>query len=76
MRCEAEVRARLQAGEMELQALGADISRLSLEVKVGGEGWRTALETLSARIERRRALQAQLDSLRWVLTPESSLLAG
>jgi hypothetical protein len=76
MRCETEVRARLLAGELEMQVLGADISRLSLEVKVGGEGWRRALETLSARIERRRALQVQLDSLRWVLTPESSLLAG
>jgi hypothetical protein len=76
MRCETEVRARLLAGELELQALGADISRLSLEVKVGGEGWRLALDTLSTRIERRRALQAQIDSLRWVLTPETSLLAG
>lgn len=76
MRCEAEVRAQLQAGEAELQYLGEDIRRLSIEVKVGGEDWRMSLETLSARIERRRALQAQLDSLRWVLTPEASRLAG
>lgn len=72
MRCEAEVRSQLQAGEMELRSLAEDIHRLSMEVKIGGEGWRAALETLSARIERRRALQAQLDSLRWVLTPSQA----
>lgn len=76
MRCETEVRARLLAGEKELQALRDDISRLSLEVKVGGDGWRMALELLSARLDRRRALEAQLDSLRWVLTSEMGLLAG
>jgi hypothetical protein len=76
MRCEAEVHDRLYAAEAEQKFLAAEIARLSIEVKLGDEGWREALETLSARIERRRALQAQMDSLRWVLTSDAVRLAG
>ncbi|MDB5059538.1 MAG: hypothetical protein JWO59_3010 [Chloroflexi bacterium] len=76
MRCEAEVHDRVYAGETELKALADEIARLSIEVKLGGDRWREALETLSVRIERRRALQAQMDSLRWVLTSDAARLAG
>jgi hypothetical protein len=76
VRCEAEVHSRLDHGEAELQRLTADITKLSLEVKLGGEGWRSALEALSAKYEQRRGLQAQLDSLRWVLTGEPTLRTG
>ena len=76
MRCEAEVRARLSAGEHELRVLGQEINKLSMQVKVGDEGWRTALETLSTCIEQRRTLYVQLDSLRWVLAAEAERLAG
>ncbi len=76
MRCEAEVHSRLDHLEAELQRLTADIAKLSIEVKLGGEGWRTALDALSAKHEQRRSLQAQLDSLRWVLTGEPARLAS
>ncbi len=76
MRCEAEVHERLYSGEAELVRLAEEISRLSLEVKLGADGWRAALERLSETLQRRRALQAQLDSLRWVLTGDTERLAS
>ena len=76
MRCEAEVHERLYFEEAKLQRLAEDISRLSLEVKLGADGWRASLEKLSAALQERRALQAQLDSLRWVLTGDSEQLAS
>jgi hypothetical protein len=76
MRCEAEVHDRLYSGEADLARLAEEISRLSLEVKLGAEGWRAALEKLSETLQRRRALQAQLDSLRWVLTGDTERLAS
>ncbi len=75
MRCEDEVHARLREGEDELRALAEEINKLSLQVKIGDQGWREALECLSVRMERRRALRAQLDSLRWVLTLETEAVA-
>ena len=76
MRCEDEVQARLIAGERELQQLNDEIARLSIVVKIGDEGWREALERLALRNERRRALLAQLDSLRWVLTRDEQRIAS
>ena len=76
MRCEDEVQDRLLAGERELQELREEIARLGLQVKIGDDGWRDALERLAARNERRRALLAQVDSLRWVLTREEQLIAS
>jgi hypothetical protein len=70
MRCEAEITAALQAGEAELRCLCDDISRLDQEVKLRGAGWRDAAESLHACMERKRALNAQLDLLRWVLSGE------
>ena len=76
MRCEAEIRARLQAGEAELHALGEEIRRRRLRVKLGGDNWRNELDSLALCVERRRALQEQIESLRWVLAAESARLAG
>ena len=76
MRCEAEVHERLYSGEAELLRLADEVSRLSLEVKLGAEGWRDALENLSDVLQRRRALQAQLESLRWVLAGDADRLAS
>ena len=76
MRCEDEVQGRLLAGERELQELREEIARLGLQVKIGDTGWRDALEQLAARNERRRALLAQMDSLRWVLTREEQRIAS
>ncbi len=76
MRCEDEVQDRLLAGERELQELREEIARLGLQVKIGDDGWRDALERLAARNDRRRALLAQMDSLRWVLTREEQLIAS
>ncbi|MGH2410514.1 MAG: hypothetical protein ACRDGS_09120 [Chloroflexota bacterium] len=76
MRCEDEVHARLLAGERELSQLTEEIAHLSIQVKIGDVGWRDALERLAARNERRRALTAQLDSLRWVLLREDQLIAS
>jgi hypothetical protein len=76
MRCEAEVHERLYSGEVELSRLSDEISRLGLEVKLGADGWRAALEKLSEKLQRKRALQAQLDSLRWVLMGDSERLAS
>ncbi|HXT37191.1 MAG TPA: hypothetical protein VN837_16570 [Chloroflexota bacterium] len=68
--------ARLLAGERELSQLTEEIAYLSIQVKLGDVGWRDALERLAARNERRRALTAQLDSLRWVLLREEQLIAS
>lgn len=76
MRCEAEIRARLQAGEVELHTLSEEIRRRGLRVKLGGDTWRSELDSLALCVERRRALQEQIDSLRWVLAVESARLAG
>lgn len=76
MRCEAEIDARVRAAEYEIRSLNAEITKLSLQVKLGGDGWRTALEDLSHCIERRRALHVQLDSLHWVLASELERRAG
>jgi hypothetical protein len=76
VRCEDEVQNRLLAGERELQELREEIAQLGLQVKIGDTGWREALERLAARNERRRALLAQMDSLRWVLTREEQLIAS
>ncbi|HEY8284558.1 MAG TPA: hypothetical protein VIJ28_09245 [Chloroflexota bacterium] len=76
MRCEDEVHARLLAGERELSQLAEEIAHLSIQVKIGDVGWRDALERLAARNERRRALTAQLDSLRWVLLGEEHRIAS
>jgi hypothetical protein len=76
VRCEDEVQGRLLAGERELQELREEIARLGLQVKIGDTGWRDALEQLAARNERRRALLAQMDSLRWVLTREEQRIAS
>ncbi|HVA92058.1 MAG TPA: hypothetical protein VNL71_19700 [Chloroflexota bacterium] len=76
MRCEDEVHARLLAGERELNQLTEEIAHLCIQVKIGDEGWRDALERLAARNERRRALTAQLDSLRWVLLRDEQRIAS
>jgi hypothetical protein len=76
MRCEAEVYERLSAGEVELKRLSREVARLSIEVRLGGEGWREALEALSTDVRRQRTLEAQLEGLRWVLTGEVAQLAG
>jgi hypothetical protein len=75
MRCEAEITAALEAGEAELRSLCDDITRLDLKVKLHGAGWRDAAESLHACHERRRALVAQLDLLRWVLSGEHERVA-
>jgi hypothetical protein len=59
-----------------MRALSDEIRHLTLLVKLGGDGWRDALETLACRIQQRRALSSQLESLRWVLSVESERLAG
>lgn len=76
MRCEDEVQARLIADERELQQLDDEIARLRIQVKIGDDGWRDALERLAIRNERRRALLVQLDSLRWVLTRDEQRIAS
>jgi hypothetical protein len=76
MRCEAEVRARLQSDEGELHDLSEEIAYLTARVKLGGQTWRADLERLAACMQRRRLLQAQLASLHWVLTTEAGRLAG
>ncbi len=75
MRCESEVHDRLDAGEIELQRLTADIARLTIEVKLGGDRWREAVDTLSACTARRRALLEQVNSLRWVLVGDTTYSA-
>jgi hypothetical protein len=70
------VHDRLSAGEVELQRLTADIARLTIEVKLGGDRWRESVDTLSAYTERRRALLVQIDSLRWVLVGDSAYSSG
>ena len=67
---ENEIRARFQAYEQELNQLDSEIQRLQWRVKMGTENWRVELEQLAARAERRRALSAQQQALRWVLNPE------
>lgn len=76
MRCEAEIRARLQTQEAEFSALSEEIRRRRLRVKLGGDSWRSELDALALCAERRRALQEQIESLRWVLAVESARLAG
>lgn len=76
MRCEAEVRARLQADEAELSALMQEIAYLTVQVKLGDQHWRDDLERLASCMQRRRTLKAQLASLRWVLTAEHERRAG
>jgi len=76
MRCEAEVRAKVEVGESELRALAQEIAQLTQQVKVGDDGWRTALEALAARIERRHILSNNVEGLRWVLTADMELLAS
>jgi hypothetical protein len=69
---ESEVRGRYLAYEQELQQLDQEIYRLRLRVRMGSEHWRVDLERLAERAERRRALDAQWQALRWVLVPETS----
>ncbi|HWE63390.1 MAG TPA: hypothetical protein VHB98_16865 [Chloroflexota bacterium] len=76
MRCEAEVRARLQADEAELCRLSEEITYLTWQVTRGGPNWRADLEMLADRMRQRRTLQAHLDSFRWVLASEAQRLAG
>ena len=71
MRHEMDIRARLQSGEAELATLQASITDLQYQVRDGGPGWRDALQTLAAYGERRRSLESQLESLRWVLASEA-----
>ncbi len=70
MRAECEILARLADAETELRALQDEIARLQRAVYIGDEGWRTDLELLAQRIERRRALEHWLAGLRWVLAPD------
>jgi hypothetical protein len=76
MRCEAEVYARLQADEAELSTLNQEIAHLTVQVKLGDQHWRADLERLAACMQRKRMLQAQLASLRWVLAAETERRAG
>jgi len=76
MRCEAEIRARLQAAEAELRGLNEAIALLTFQVKLGGDGWRDTLERLAAKQERRRSVRAELDLLCWLFAAEAERLAG
>jgi hypothetical protein len=76
MRCEAEIHERLRLGELELQHVAEDMNRLSVEIKLGGNGLRQAQDRLSQMAARQQSLRAQMDSLRWVLTGEGDRIAG
>lgn len=76
MRCEAEIRARLQSVEAELRGLNEVIALLTSQVKLGGDGWRDTLERLAAKQERRRAVRAELELLGWMFAAEAERLAG
>lgn len=76
MRCEAEIRARLQSVEAELRGLNEAIALLTSQVKLGGDGWRDTLERLAAKQERRRAVRAELELLGWMFAAEAERLAG
>ena len=76
MRCEAEIRARLQSAEAELRGLNEAIALLTFQVKLGGDGWRDTLERLATKQERRRAVRAELDLLGWMFAAEAERLAG
>lgn len=68
---EGEVRDRLRETEQEMRRLDAEIARLQLLVKLGGEDRLAVLDQLSEQMARRRALDAQDRALRWVLLIES-----
>jgi hypothetical protein len=73
MRNREEIADRLTAVESEIESVCATIQRLSIVVKDGGPGWLQALEVLAATYQRRNALRAQAENLRWVLTPITQL---
>jgi chromosome segregation ATPase len=76
MRVDVEVRARIAADEAEMRQLAQEIATLTERVQAGGADWREALERLAAAMERRRSLQEQLASLRWVMNAGAERLAG
>jgi len=72
MRGETEVSSKLSFLETELPALDEEITTLQMRVKVGVDDWRQIVDSLGRRVERRRALEAQREALRWVLTSDST----
>jgi hypothetical protein len=67
---ESEVRGRYQAYEQELKQIDQEIFKLQMRVRMGSDNWRIDLEQLAERAERRRAIDAQRQALKWVLLPE------
>ena len=76
MRTEADIHQRLAASEAEFYHLTAEIAALSKQVQIGADGWYAALERLAADYQRRRAILAQQEVLRWVLLAEQELRAS
>jgi hypothetical protein len=76
MRQAREVWARVRAGEAEIGALADTIRHLQIRVKDGVPGWRSDLEELAARCQRRRTLESELEGLRWVPAAETGLRSG
>jgi hypothetical protein len=68
---ERDVRSRLLETEAQLDALNSEIAPLQYSVKLGGEGWRVALERLAECYKQRRILEERKLSLNWVLAQES-----
>jgi hypothetical protein len=73
MRAEGDIYQRLASSEAELGRLTVEIVTLSKEVQQGANGWYSALERLAADYQRRRAILAQQEVLRWVLLTEQDL---
>jgi hypothetical protein len=76
MQSELDVRARLAATEAQLRALTAEIAPLQRAVKLGDDGWRTALERLAECHKQRRTLEERRQSLLWVLAQEPEAIAS
>lgn len=70
MRDEAEVREQLRCRARELAVLDAEMERLRLQVRLGGDGWQDSRLRLSALRGRRPLLQADYDTLRWAVSPD------
>ncbi len=67
---ETAIQARLRQTEQQLEAIHARIGPLQQAVSCGSAGWEAALEALAFFYKRRRALEAERESLHWVLAPE------
>jgi hypothetical protein len=67
---ELDVRARLVETEAQLRALSMELAPLQNQISNGTEGWQQALVALAECYKKRRELEVQRGSLRWVLSQE------